>query len=236
LEKKNKILLVKNKKKVSVNMIMEFTPTLLWSQTFEDIEIEINLPCISSEIFRVENSTFHFECLSSNKKYLINFELEAEISGITISIQNDKKIAFLLKKKEEGNKWDFLAKKRGIYKNNIKINWDKWENSDDEEDVKNINMGGMGDMMGGMGGMGDMMGGMGGMGDMMGGMGGMDMSMLQEMMGNMGGEDDGEEGCEDQGEDDGEEGCEDQGEDDGEEGCEDQGEDLDEDQGEDQDE
>ena len=174
-------------------MLMEFTPTLLWSQTYEDIEIEINLPSISNEILRVENNVFHFECLAaSNKKYLIDFELDDEISETSVSIQNDKKMIVVLKKKEEGVKWDFLAKKRGIYKNNIKINWDKWENSEDEEDVKNINMDGMG---GGMG---------GGMDMSMGG--GMDMNMLQEMMANMGnvGENSGEEDGEDQDEEDGE--------------------------------
>jgi len=184
---------------------MEFTPTLLWSQTYEDIEIEINLSNISNEILRIENNVFHYECFSSNKKYLIDFELEEEIIGHIVSIRNDKKIIIKLQKKEDGIKWDFLTKKRGIYKNNIKINWDKWENSDDEEDVKNINMGG-------------------GMGDGMNNMGGMDMSMLQEMMGNMSGEEEGEEDGEDHGEENGEEDGEDQNED-GEEDGEDQNED-----------
>ena len=160
---------------------MEFTPTLLWSQTYEDIEIEINLSNISNEILRIENNVFHYECFSSNKKYLIDFELEEEVIGHIVSIRNDKKIIIKLQKKEDGIKWDFLTKKRGIYKNNIKINWDKWENSDDEEDVKNINMGA-------------------GMGDGMNNMGGMDMSMLQEMMGNMSGKEEGEDQDEEDGE------------------------------------
>jgi hypothetical protein len=173
---------------------MEFIPTLLWSQTYENIEIEINLPNISNEILKVEDNIYHFECLSSNKKYLIDFELEGEISGHNILFRNDKKIIVQLPKKEEGLKWDFLAKKRGIYKNNIKINWDKWENSEDEDEEKD---------MGGMGGMG---GGMGGMNNMMGG----GMDMLQEIMGNMGhnGEECGEEGCEEGSEEGEEEGCE----------------------------
>ena len=78
---------------------MEFTPTLLWSQTYENIEIEINLPNISNEILKTENNVFHFECLSSNKKYLIDFELEGEISEHNVSIRNDKKIVFQLKLK-----------------------------------------------------------------------------------------------------------------------------------------
>ena len=38
---------------------MQFTPTLLWSQTYENIEIEINLPNISNEILKTENNIFH---------------------------------------------------------------------------------------------------------------------------------------------------------------------------------
>lgn len=113
---------------------MEFTPTLLWSQTNQNIEIEINLPNISNEIYNSENNIFHFECLSSNKKYSIDFELEMEVTKSNITFKNDKKIVIDLIKKEEGEKWNFLTKKRGLYKNNIKINWDKWENSDDEEE------------------------------------------------------------------------------------------------------
>jgi hypothetical protein len=180
---------------------MEFTPTLLWSQTYENIDIEINLPNISNEILKVENNVFHFECLLINKKYLIDFELEGEICGHNILFRNDKKMIVQLQKKEEGVKWEFLAKKRGIYKNNIKINWDKWENSEDENEneEKNIDMGGMG--------------GMGGMDNMMGGM---DMSMLQEMMGNMSGKDeDGDEEGEEEGDEEGEEEGEEEGDEEG---------------------
>ena len=71
---------------------MEFTPTLLWSQTYDDIEIEINLSNVSNEILKTENNVFHYECFSSNKKYLIDFELEDDVSGHIVSIRNDKKI------------------------------------------------------------------------------------------------------------------------------------------------
>jgi hypothetical protein len=86
---------------------MEFTPTLLWSQTYENIEIEINLPNISNEIYNCENNIFHFECLSSNKKYLIDFELEMDVIENNISFKNDKKIILQLTKIEDGVEWDF---------------------------------------------------------------------------------------------------------------------------------
>ena len=73
------------------NRIETFTPTLLWSQTYEIVEIEIYLSNISNEKLEYENNIFHFECFSSNKKYLIEFELEREISEYNISSRTDKK-------------------------------------------------------------------------------------------------------------------------------------------------
>ena len=88
-------------------------------------------------------------------------------------------IELVLKKKEAGS-WPSLGNKK---LNFVKIDWNKWVDSDDEgEDFDTDGMQGMGGKggMGGMGGMG--MGGKGGMGGMEGmggmpGMGGMDFSI-----------------------------------------------------------
>ena len=71
--------------------IETFTPTLLWSQNYNNIEIEINLPNISNELFNFENNYFNFKCSSNDKKYLINFELYGEIGDHTF-VKSDKKI------------------------------------------------------------------------------------------------------------------------------------------------
>ena len=47
--------------------IETFTPTLLWSQNYNNIEIEINLPNISNELFNFENNYFNFKCSSNDK-------------------------------------------------------------------------------------------------------------------------------------------------------------------------
>ena len=117
---------------------MFFTPTLAWSQTDEKISMSIQLPNITDELVSYENNVFLFSCLSSSKKYMIEFELYAAVSSSSFT-KSDKKIEINLQK-EEFEKWDFLTKIKGIYKNNIKIDWDKWTDSDSENE-QNDNLG-----------------------------------------------------------------------------------------------
>ena len=96
--------------------------------------------------------------------------------------------------KDEETFWPRLLKDKAQEKNQVKIDWDRYVDEDEEEggfDTSALEGGmGMGGMpgMGGMGGMPGMegMGGMPGMGGM-GGMGGMDMEALMKQMGGMGG-------------------------------------------------
>lgn len=137
------------------------TPTLVWSQTDEKISMSIQLPNISDELVSHDNNVFLFSCLSSSKKYTIEFELYKSVLSSSFT-KSDKKIEINLQK-EEFEKWDFLTKIKGIYKNNIKIDWDKWTDSDSENE-QNENLG----MDQGMN-------------------SGMDPRMMQEMMANMSG-------------------------------------------------
>jgi len=174
------------------------TPTLLWSQTPESIDISIRLPNIQDETVSCENNHFMFSCSSQYKNYRIEFDLDKSVEKVSYN-KYDNRIAIVFEKADY-EKWEFLTKERGIYKNNIKIDWDKWEDSEGEQPEEGAS---------GFGGM-DMMQQM---------MGGMNMDSMRQMMGgmDMGGED-GQEGHEDG--QDGEEGHED-GEEDGQEGEED---------------
>ena len=174
------------------------TPTLLWSQTPESIDISIRLSNIENESVSCENNHFYFSCSSQSKDYWIEFDLDKEVEKVSYN-KYDNRIAIVLEKADY-EKWDFLTKVRGIYKNNIKIDWDKWVDSDAEEEAENQsqapgeNRGSQQAPSSGFGGMDmDMMRQMQ---QMMGGGGGMDMNMMQQMMGgmNMGGhEEDGDE-------------------------------------------
>ena len=179
---------------------MTSTPTLLWSQTPESVDITIRLPNIEEETVSCENNHFYFSCLSQSKNYRIEFDLDKSVEKVSYN-KYDNRIAIVLEKAEY-EKWEFLTRVRGIYKNNIKIDWDKWEDEDSEgEEQPEAPSSGFG---------------------------GMDMDSMRQMMGgmNMGGEEgegeegegEGEEECD--GEDDG--GEDEKGEGDGDEGEEDE--------------
>merc|ERR1711957_883916 len=95
-----------------------------------------------------------------------------------------REVQFLLMKKE-AKWWDRLTKAPSKNFRNIKTDFDKWKDEDEqEEDTQgpgNFGAGGMD--FGGMGGGGGMPGGMGGMP----GMEGMDMEAMMTQMGGMGG-------------------------------------------------
>ena len=204
---------------------MTSIPTLLWSQTPESVDISIRLSNIQDETVSCENNHFLFSCSSQSKNYRIEFDLDKSVEKVSYN-KYDNRIAIVLEKADY-EKWDFLTKVRGIYKNNIKIDWDKWEDSEgeaEEVDSPQAPVGNLGSPLApssGFGGMDmDMMRQM---------MGGMDMDSMRQMMGgmDMGGEEDGEgeeEGDEEQGE--GEEGEEDgdEGEEEGDEEGDEEGE------------
>jgi hypothetical protein len=115
-------------------------------------------------------------------------KIDKEKSKISAS----PRCVILVLEKAEEETWPRLTKESGRHLTHIKVDWDKWVDSDDEGDADGFDLssmgdfsslGGMGGMMGGMGGMGGMMGGMGGMMGGMGGMGGMDFSALGGMDG-----------------------------------------------------
>jgi len=161
---------------------MTSTPTLLWSQTPESVDITIRLSNIEEETVSCENNKFLFSCSSQSKNYRIEFDLDKAVEKVSYN-KYDNRIAIVLEKAEY-EKWDFLTKVRGIYKNNIKIDWDKWEDSDGENlgsPLAPSSVGNLGSPLAPSS-----------------GFEGMDMDMLRQMMGgmDMGGEEgEGEEEC-----------------------------------------
>ena len=144
-------------------------PTLLWHQTHGHIHFLINLKNVSNETIGITSTHFKFNGLSDEKNYEIEFELSNEVvkeeSAYTVL---DSGIKIILTKVEP-NPWISLQKDKTLYKNNIKVNWDLWED-DDDDDEENMSMARMMQKrsMAGMGGMQGM--------DMSSMMGGMDRS------------------------------------------------------------
>jgi len=186
-------------------------PNVIWAETNESIYVTILVPDCRDPEVSVEEDAIKFK----SSKYECELKLKEKIDPKhedTKWTSNGRQTEFHLVKAEEG-RWSRLLEDKKLNKTFVKGDWDRWVDSDDEEEDASKGqfdmsqfagqggmpgmggggmpgMGGMGGMPG-MGGMGGMpgMGGMGGMpgmggGGMPPGMGGMD---LAEMMKSMGG-------------------------------------------------
>lgn len=127
--------------------------------------------------------------MAEGKEYSVNVEFfkKVDSAGSTYKVL-PRSVQMLLKKdkSDQDEFWPRLLADKALEKNQVKVDWNRYVDEDDEAegfDMSNLE-GGSG--MGGMPGMGGM-GGMPGMGGGMGGMGGMDMEALMKQMGGMGG-------------------------------------------------
>jgi hypothetical protein len=181
-------------------------PTLSWYQIKDYIILSFEVYNSIEQKISIDNNNIFFNVLSNGNEYLMDFELLNEINKDDSNyIIDEKTVKMVLKKKDE-NRWNTLTKDKSIYKNNIKINWNRWINdSDDEEDEttggnQQFDFQQMMQNMGGMGNMEEMMKNMGNMGN---------MEEMMQKMGNMGGFDDNDEDNEDENEEENEEECSD---------------------------
>ena len=112
----------------------------------------------------------------------IDFLEEVDSEGSTYNVLT-RSVHFHIMKKDKDNEdfWPRLMKDKLLEKNQVKLDWDRYVDEDEEDEGFDMSamqggsgMGGGGGMPPGMGGM----PGMEGMGGMPGGMGGMDMEAL----------------------------------------------------------
>ena len=132
----------------------------------------------------------HFKGKSEEKDYEVNIKffkaVDSKDSTYKVHPRNVQmhvmKATTEGKEEEEEEFWPRLLEDKALEKNQVKVDWDKYVDEDEEEETGGFDMsgveGGMG--MGGMPGMGGGMPGMPGMGGMGGmpGMEGMDMEAL----------------------------------------------------------
>jgi len=194
------------------------TAPIKWAQRSDSLYITIALADVKDEKIELKDTELHFEGNSEGKKYEVNVAffkaIDATNKDSTYKVLPRSVQMHVMKAKSEDDNeeeefWPRLLKDKALEKNQVKVDWDRYVDEDEEDeaggfDTSNLEggMGGMGGMpgmggMGGMPGMGGMGGmpGMGGMGGMpgMGGMGGMPgmggMGGMPGMGGDMGGMD-----------------------------------------------
>jgi hypothetical protein len=154
---------------------------------------------VKEETIDLSDKSLVFKGKSENKDYEVNIDFfeEVDAEGSTYNVL-PRSVQMHVMKKDKDNEefWPRLLKDKLLAKNQIKLDWDRYVDEDEEEEAGGFDMsqmqggmgmGGQGGMPGmggggmppGMGGMPGMGGGMPGMdGGGMGGMGGMDMEAL----------------------------------------------------------
>ncbi|KAL7543741.1 hypothetical protein ACHAXR_013053 [Thalassiosira sp. AJA248-18] len=180
------------------------TAPIKWAQRSDSVYITIALADVKEESIDLADETLKFKGKSNNKEYEVDiaFFKAVDAEGSTYKVLPRSIHMHVMKKeKDEEEFWPRLLKDKALEKNQVKIDWDKYVDEDEEEEGFDtsaldggMGMGGGGGGMPGMGGggmpggmdMAQMMGGMGGGGGM-GGPGGMDMASMMAQMGGGGG-------------------------------------------------
>lgn len=116
----------------------KLTPTVRWHQTKEYVILYFEVNKAKVNNIKIDDSYIYFSVMNDNY-YEMNFELFNNIDkNQSKYIIEEKHIKIFLKKIDQES-WNYLTKDKNIYKNNIKINWNEWNNDDEEEenDIQN---------------------------------------------------------------------------------------------------
>jgi len=190
------------------NIMSVNTAPIKWAQRSDSLYLTIDLRDVKDETINLSDTELQFKGKSQDKDYQVSIEFfkAVDSEGSKYNVL-PRSVQMHIMKKDDGTDeeetfWPRLLKDKALEKNQVKIDWNRYVDEDEEDEAGGFDMSameggmGMGGMpgmggMGGMPGMGGMGGmpGMGGMGGMpgMGGMGGMDMDALMKQMGSMGG-------------------------------------------------
>ena len=114
---------------------------------------------IKDQTITLTDTELHFKGISEKKDYVVNivFFEEVDAEGSTYNVLAREVHFHIMKKnKEKEEFWPRLMKDKALEKNQVKVDWDRYVDEDEEDGGFDMSAmeGGMG--MGGMGGMGGM--------------------------------------------------------------------------------
>ncbi|CEP02002.1 CS domain-containing protein [Plasmodiophora brassicae] len=116
-------------------------PTLLWGQDKEHIYATINVPDLESADVSFEETKLTFsgskgERSGDAKEYQMSIELAHPINTSACNwAKRPRNVQIVMAKKESDTKWAQFAKDAKRWKAHISVDWNKWVDSDDEDDV-----------------------------------------------------------------------------------------------------
>ena len=125
------------------------TAPIKYAQRSDSLYLTIALPDVKDEKITLTDTGLEFKGTSGDKPYEVNIEFmkEVDAEGSTYKVLPRSVQMHILKKdKEEEEFWPRLLKDKALEKNQVKIDWDRYVDEDEEEegfDMSNLE-GGMG--------------------------------------------------------------------------------------------
>ena len=108
-------------------------PTIKWSQNDEYVIINLEINQVKNDVYEINNNNIVFTGVSNTDlNYSINLELLNTINKDESKYIVEERVIRFVLKKTEYEKWIRLTKDKNQYKSNIKVNWDSFEDSDEE--------------------------------------------------------------------------------------------------------
>mmetsp|Transcript_13067 Transcript_13067/g.24035 ORF Transcript_13067/g.24035 Transcript_13067/m.24035 type:complete len:170 (+) Transcript_13067:55-564(+) len=130
---------------------MALTPDVLWAQRKDSIYLTIDLKEVSDLKVNLQEESLSFEGQAQGNLYKLNLEFHAPIKKDGSKWSCKRLVEFYLKKEEESD-WPRITKGKAKLPW-IKVDWKRWQDSDDEQEKEAFNLDGLGDMnFGDMGG------------------------------------------------------------------------------------
>ena len=109
-------------------------PTIKWSQNSEYVIVNLEINQVKNDVYEINNNNIVFSGVSNTDlKYGINLELLNTVNKDESKYIVEERVVRFILKKTSNEKWVRLTKDKNQYKSNIKVNWDSFEDSDEEE-------------------------------------------------------------------------------------------------------
>eukprot|EP00435_Cladocopium_sp_Y103_P044465 s1821_g12.t1 len=131
-------------KNAAFAVFMGRTPDVLWAQRRDGVFLTIDLNEAQEIKVSLDSEKLGFFGKSAGNHYEFTLDFFAPIVKEESKWSPKRLIEFYLKKKSEGT-WTSLSKKKLPW---VKVDWKRWQDSDDEEEGKSnqFNLDGLGDM------------------------------------------------------------------------------------------
>jgi prostaglandin-E synthase len=125
-----------------------YIPNLKWYQDKDYVYLDIDAYNAVDFNLKIKDNNLNYSFVSNNNYYEMKFELFDNADHVKyIDCKSSIKITLQKKNKEY---WRNLTFEKNLYKNYIKLDWNKWIDEDSEEENNNFDFSNMMKNMGGM--------------------------------------------------------------------------------------